>query len=337
MAFALRTVSFALALLLGFAGVAPAGLAPPTPLLPDLVPIADEALNYMYGGEVDLTSEPGRVLYRFDGVIANLGDGPFQIYEETTTDPLTQAVYQDVLNEEGGFERRHMATFVGYEPGPFGHLHFEPIARYDLRLVTPGGGVGPVVATQWKTSHAVVDSVAVDTSLPAAPPLPAYTNVNANPLGVSVGYADFYGRNIPAQRLDLTGVASGEYWLEVTVDPLGYALETDETNNTNRILVDLVLPQPTPLPGDYNGNGAVDAADFTVWRDALGTTGLTPFAGADGDGSGVIDQADYGVWASHFGEQPPPPAHTAPEPAATTAALLALAALALRRATAVSR
>src|SRR5262249_5761235 len=45
-----------------------------------------------------------------------------------------------------------------------------------------------------------------------------------------------------------------------------------------------------PVPGDYNGNGIVDAADFTVWRDTLGsTTDLR----ADGDSDGIVNQLDY--------------------------------------------
>jgi hypothetical protein len=48
------------------------------------------------------------------------------------------------------------------------------------------------------------------------------------------------------------------------------------------------------VPGDYNHDGTVDAADYTIWRDTLGsTTDLR----ADGNGNGVIDQADFGVWA----------------------------------------
>ena len=53
--------------------------------------------------------------------------------------------------------------------------------------------------------------------------------------------------------------------------------------------------------GDYNGNGVVDAADYTVWRNTLGATGLTPFTGADGSGNGIIDQADYQHWRANFG------------------------------------
>jgi hypothetical protein len=57
-----------------------------------------------------------------------------------------------------------------------------------------------------------------------------------------------------------------------------------------------------PLPGDYNGDNHIDAADYTIWRDALGQTGVTPFSGADGDGDSTIDADDYAVWKSHFGQ-----------------------------------
>ena len=53
------------------------------------------------------------------------------------------------------------------------------------------------------------------------------------------------------------------------------------------------------LAGDYNANGVVDAADYTVWRDSLGQTG-TGLA-ADGNGDGMIDAGDYTVWKSNFG------------------------------------
>ena len=53
------------------------------------------------------------------------------------------------------------------------------------------------------------------------------------------------------------------------------------------------------LQGDYNGDGIVDAADYTVWRDSLGST--TALA-ADGDNNHVIDQADYDIWKTNFGK-----------------------------------
>ena len=65
-----------------------------------------------------------------------------------------------------------------------------------------------------------------------------------------------------------------------------------------------VIHVPPTLVGDYNGNGIVDAADFTVWQDTFGQV-VTVGTGADGDGSGTIDQGDYDAWATHFGETTP--------------------------------
>jgi phospholipase/lecithinase/hemolysin len=53
------------------------------------------------------------------------------------------------------------------------------------------------------------------------------------------------------------------------------------------------------IPGDYNRNGAVDAADYVVWRDALGQMG-TGLA-ADGNGDRQIDAEDYNIWRTSFG------------------------------------
>jgi hypothetical protein len=52
------------------------------------------------------------------------------------------------------------------------------------------------------------------------------------------------------------------------------------------------------LFGDYNNDGAVGAADYTVWRDTLGsTTDLR----ADGNGDLMVNQLDYDIWKDKFG------------------------------------
>jgi hypothetical protein len=62
----------------------------------------------------------------------------------------------------------------------------------------------------------------------------------------------------------------------------------------------------TGLPGDYNGNGMVDAADFTVWRDHLATNfNLHGNGDETGASAGVVDQADYDYWKAHFGDTAP--------------------------------
>jgi len=46
------------------------------------------------------------------------------------------------------------------------------------------------------------------------------------------------------------------------------------------------------LPGDYDLNGVVDAADYSEWRTAFGST--NPIV--DGNRDGVVDAADYVIW-----------------------------------------
>jgi hypothetical protein len=53
----------------------------------------------------------------------------------------------------------------------------------------------------------------------------------------------------------------------------------------------------TGTPGDYNQDGHVDAADYTVWRNNLGSAEALP----NDDTSGV-DLDDYERWKLHFGE-----------------------------------
>ncbi|QDT68620.1 AmiA-like protein [Planctomycetes bacterium MalM25] len=52
--------------------------------------------------------------------------------------------------------------------------------------------------------------------------------------------------------------------------------------------------------GDFNNNGVVDAADYTVYRDTLGQI-VTPLTGADADGSGLVDEPDLAIWRATYG------------------------------------
>ncbi len=59
------------------------------------------------------------------------------------------------------------------------------------------------------------------------------------------------------------------------------------------------------LAGDYNDDGVVDAADYTVWRDTLGQTGGNLAADGTGPGGtpdGVVDTLDYDFWRANYGQ-----------------------------------
>jgi hypothetical protein len=91
--------------------------------------------------------------------------------------------------------------------------------------------------------------------------------------------------------------------------------------------------------GDFNDDGRVDAADYTVWRDNLGTDfNLSEHGDEVGASLGVVDIEDYNLWKVAFGWVAPdlvPGAGAAvslPEPATLGfLAAGALGLLALRR------
>lgn len=78
--------------------------------------------------------------------------------------------------------------------------------------------------------------------------------------------------------------------------------------------------------GDYNDDGIVDLADFTLWRNTLGSTSKLA---ADGNGNLHIDAGDYNVWKRNFGLQTAGANNASsgleiPEPSTWTLVLLAV-------------
>ena len=76
----------------------------------------------------------------------------------------------------------------------------------------------------------------------------------------------------------------------------------------------LTISYASALPGDFSGDGVVDTADYTIWRDNLGA----PFT-AD----------DYNTWRANFGRTFAAAAAAVPEP--NILCIFALAALAIVR------
>jgi probable HAF family extracellular repeat protein len=83
------------------------------------------------------------------------------------------------------------------------------------------------------------------------------------------------------------------------------------------------------VAGDYNHNGVVDAADYTVWRDSFGRSGAG--LAADGDGDGTIGSGDLNVWKANCGQTFHPggagSSFAIPEPSAVTLLMTAVIAI----------
>ncbi len=67
------------------------------------------------------------------------------------------------------------------------------------------------------------------------------------------------------------------------------------SNGNEGYLNDMRIVATTPaVPGDYNNNGKVDAADYVLWRNG------GPLQN-EVDAPGTVNAADYTAWRARFG------------------------------------
>ena len=193
---------------------------------------------------VRITSDKatGQRLLKFSNAIANVGNGRFELAPSHDANSGVTTAYQRIWTHDGaGTWSIQSELPVGtFEYHPLhNHWHFGGFARYELRNVAPGGGIGRrVIASSDKISFCMVDTLSANLGLEHAPPLRAYTSCGQSiTQGISVGWSDIYGSSLPGQSIDITQVQNGTYWLVDTADPNNTIVETIETNNAGAVLV----------------------------------------------------------------------------------------------------
>lgn len=239
-----------------FAGVGDEGTAggsaAETDLLPDLIPWASKPNGYIYGWHLDRSGRTGKTLLRLTTAMANVGEGPMELRGGEATDK-GQEVFQRIYTSDGEYRDR-LAGVFRYHP-THNHTHFDNFAVYRLRYMTEADGVGRTVKAGNKVSFCLTDSDSYDLSLPGAPANGKYYSCGTRRQGISVGWSDIYDETLPEQWINVTGVPSGKYWLEVVVDPKNHILERDEKNNVARIPI--TLRDVSPPDNDDFSHAAV--------------------------------------------------------------------------------
>lgn len=141
----------------------------------------------------------------------------------------------------------------------------------------------------------------------------------------------------PAYSGDLNGdgrTDAGDYTLfrdsAVEADPTPGAVTAEAVYQVWSSSFGQTFTTQATFEGDYNADGRIDAADYTLWREGRSTAD----ARADGDGDGRIDQLDRQHWAARYR-----PGETGaldgsvivPEPAALILLLLTIVPITRRR------
>lgn len=93
----------------------------------------------------------------------------------------------------------------------------------------------------------------------------------------------------------------GQAWNSSAALDISMTYQTpDGVNHVGLVAFTPTASAINALAGDYDHNGAVDAADYVVWRKTVGNS-VANGSNADGSGNGLIDAFDFISWREKFG------------------------------------
>jgi hypothetical protein len=210
--------------------------------------------NLRIGPPHDLYLEsrgPGRQRLRATSDVRSRGRGPMELRGRRDgwhTMRTTQRIYR----VGGGHielrsrARLHFTDVGATYGGSYWKVH--QLARFELRRVEPGGGLGPAVRTGPKLNYCLRD---LERTRPGrhSPGGRHYPGCNQDPyrdrvtLGTSVGWSDIYPAEYDKQWIDVAGLR-GCFAFTMTVDPMHLLVESNESDNTSHRRVRL------PFRGD---------------------------------------------------------------------------------------
>lgn len=113
--------------------------------------------------------------------------------------------------------------------------------------------------------------------------------------GASFYNIEFGGFSEKLTREISCPLAPGTYTVKLVIQDV-----TDQVVDSGLFVAEDSLKLFPLRPGDYNGSGCVDAADYTIWQNNLGMSPACFYDG-DGNGNGVVDNPDYTIWQQNFG------------------------------------
>jgi len=184
-------------------------------------------------------------------------------------------------------------------------IFMEAFPSINIADAVPDQGASGTVAAgaagfQWMTVNVEVDTEAIGPSGATSDPGFARFSMRSDSSGNTVVIGTVDNSNdaeSPTIMSGSIGLLMSDLFSSVAVNP-AYSFGIFD----NVQVFDGLVPLPSGgLPGDYNEDSTVDAADYTVWRNMLGTSLALPNENPDALTPGVVDQEDYDFWKSQFG------------------------------------
>ena len=177
---------------------------------------------------------------RFSTTVWNAGEGPLELRGDSSSGE--SHVYQRIYHPGGSVAELLAGTFAFHDR--HAHWHFENFARYELWTQgrydqwLDGETDGQPDWLGSKTtglgeSYCLRDSRPMDGQAAA---VFRYATCNTDIQGISVGWSDVYGREIPGQWVDVgeRPLVDGNYVLRIVVDPLNLIYESENRANPER-------------------------------------------------------------------------------------------------------
>ena len=166
--------------------------------------------------------------------MVNVGHGHFEVRGQRSSTSQPMAVRQIIYTSSSrtAIAREVPTSAVGQWSGDgHDHWHVQEMMRYDL-----WGDAGTYRGA--KVGFCFLDSDPWQLSLPGASASSFYRgswcattpNALSNRMGISIGWGDEYEWYLAYQWVDVTGMPAGDYWVRAKVDPYGFFLEENETN-----------------------------------------------------------------------------------------------------------
>ena len=236
------------------------------------LPNLQARLPFLDASYLDLVTNPGRLLYRFDSAIYNAGPGAFEVYYDHPANRMWQIVYRGrgvaarpLCRKPPARQPKKGCTHASRVPSDpniagrismtakgarmtwagdnHAHWHVQSVARYTLTSAT-----GTALNIR-KTGFCMYDLLGKGTGLYSGFNWAGNdwcqhrkgTSAKVVRMGISPKFADHYANSIAGQFVDVTGQPPGVYKLTATIDPKNTVAETNERDQS--------LTQRRTIPG----------------------------------------------------------------------------------------